>query len=442
MPADAQHRSGTSRQIKRAYQKAGPRVSEADIRRAQRGNELQQRAERILKAERQKKINQQKREEKEKKDREARKRMGIPEPTIGFVGPSQIRMSQFFGQEGKRKEGKAGVTTDEEPSDVAAAIANINWDAPHAEDPDADFDQQLEDICRERESATVSIGRPGSQTIKGRPSSSLLGPDARHVPEEKDGEEDYKVPAAVTTVQKSSPTSQRRIDGVDSPSIITQNGVGAHRPTHLSQAEVIVRIDEPWDEEIELVEDWNDFLVSNSQIEREISLEAGQKLPMSQRSFPISSFPEMDFTDEELSDLPSPSSTHDVVANAKGAEKAMNLRSPKGLHYIQSHDFVEGVRPLNGPSRATTEEHSKIEQSQEIGLPNQTAINDGSSDFDDSELDDLLQACPTPTKKVQQQDSKALLPNQPARPETVQSLCYALPDDFLMSTQELQEFTD
>ncbi|KAI9797307.1 MAG: hypothetical protein M1835_001325 [Candelina submexicana] len=443
MPGDARHRVGTSRQIRRHYQKNGPRVSEAEVRRAQRGCELQQRAERIQKAERQRKINQRKKEEKEQKDREARKRMGIPEPAIGCVGPSQIRMSQFFGREERRKEGKAHVTTHEEASTLAAALANIDWDALNEEDSDVDIDQHKVNICRARNNA-VSHGKPASQTIKGQSSSTSSGAQGIHLQEkqEEKKKKDCEPPAAVKAVLKSNQTPQSRMDGIDSLPSAMQNDTEAHLPAHLSQAEVIVRIDEPWDEETELVEDWNNFLVSNTQIEREISLVSGQKLPMTQSSSPMSSFPDLDSTDEEPSDPPSPGPTQRVAANANNEEERKSSRSPSRLGYMPTHASAERVHLLQRPSKAIIKGCSGIVQSPRIESAHQTAISDRFSDFDDPELDDLLQEYPTSTAKPQQLELQPSRPIQTACLETPTSVCYALPDDFLMSTQELRDFTE
>ncbi|KAI9704919.1 MAG: hypothetical protein M1836_006699 [Candelina mexicana] len=442
MPADARHRVGTSRQIRRHYQKNGPRVSEAEIRRAQRGCELQQRAERIQKAERQRKINQRKKEEKEQKDREARKRMGIPEPAVGYVGPSQIRMSQFFGREGRRKEGKAQVTTHEEASTLAAAIASIDWDALNEEDSDVDIDPHKVNILRARNNF-VSNGKPESQTIDGQSPSANSGAQAIHLPEQQEEKKkDCEPLATVNAVLKSNQIPQSRIDGIDSLPSVMQNDTEAHLPAHLSQAEVIVRIDEPWDEESELVEDWNNFLVSNTQIEREISLVSGQKLPMTQSSLPMASFADLDFTDEELSDPPSPGPTQRVAANANDEEERKGSRSPSRLEYMLTHTSAERVPLLQRPSKAVMKECSGIVQSPRIESAHQTAISDRFSDFDDPELDDLLQEFPTSTAKPQQLELQPSRPIQTACLEMPTSLCYALPDDFLMSTQELRDFTE
>ncbi|KAI9717905.1 MAG: hypothetical protein M1812_004432 [Candelaria pacifica] len=441
MLADARHREGTSRQIKRAYQKSGPRVSEADIRRAQRGNELQQRAERIQKAERQRKVNQQKRHEKEQKDREVRKRMGIPEPAIGCVGPSQIRMSQFFGREGNRKEDEAIITANDVTSTGSTALASLEWNTLQGGDLDVEFDQPLEQGFGERNSF-ASIGRPASQPVREDPCSSRLGAKAKDMPVVvKDQEGVCKPQATDETVQKSNRTSQRRTDDKDNFPSADHNDIETHLAAHLSQAEVIVRIDEPWDEESDLVEDWNHFLVSNTQIEREISSMDGLKQPMSQDMLPKSSFSDLDFTDEELSDF---GAMGNVETDSHDKEKEKILRSSNRLCYTSSHGFSESARPSSIANRTISKQFNEIEQSRSKESPHQTAINDRSSDFDDPELDDLLQEYPTSriTVKAQQRDSKVSRSLQPVCQDTTESLCYALPDDFLMSTQELREFVD
>ncbi|KAL8959652.1 MAG: hypothetical protein Q9193_003522 [Seirophora villosa] len=94
-PQTVSFRPQTSRQARRAYQKAGgvPRLSEVELRRLERSAELQDRAARI------KAHNDRARENKRKKAEklEARKRMGLAEPAKIKIGPSQLSLGAFVG---------------------------------------------------------------------------------------------------------------------------------------------------------------------------------------------------------------------------------------------------------------------------------------------------------------------------------------------------------
>ncbi|KAL8731882.1 MAG: hypothetical protein Q9166_003166 [cf. Caloplaca sp. 2 TL-2023] len=93
------YRPQTSRQAKRAYQKAGatPRISAAEQRRIDRAAELEERRARIRAHNLKAKENKRKRAEKEERERDARKRMGIQGPIKNDVGPSQLRLGAFMG---------------------------------------------------------------------------------------------------------------------------------------------------------------------------------------------------------------------------------------------------------------------------------------------------------------------------------------------------------
>ncbi|KAI4148676.1 MAG: hypothetical protein L6R39_002721 [Caloplaca ligustica] len=104
-PQAVSFRPQTSRQARRAYQKAGgvPRLSEVELRRLQRSAELQERAARIKAHNDRAKENKRKKSEKLEREREARKRMGIPEPTKLKIGSSQLSLGAFVGAAFKKE---------------------------------------------------------------------------------------------------------------------------------------------------------------------------------------------------------------------------------------------------------------------------------------------------------------------------------------------------
>lgn len=70
-------RAQTSTEVKKAYKKNGPAVSERTHKQLQRGYELEQRAAREREAEKRRKLAKEKREEKERKEKAARKQLGV-----------------------------------------------------------------------------------------------------------------------------------------------------------------------------------------------------------------------------------------------------------------------------------------------------------------------------------------------------------------------------
>ncbi|KAI4266808.1 MAG: hypothetical protein LQ337_008655 [Flavoplaca oasis] len=100
------YRPQTSRQAKRAYQKAGatPRISAVEQRRIDRAVELEDRAARIRLHNVRARENKRKKAEKDEKDRELRKRMGIQEPSKFKIGPSQQSLGAFVGVGLKHKK--------------------------------------------------------------------------------------------------------------------------------------------------------------------------------------------------------------------------------------------------------------------------------------------------------------------------------------------------
>ncbi|KAL8833201.1 MAG: hypothetical protein Q9170_004423 [Blastenia crenularia] len=98
MPPQAiSFRPQTSRQAKKAYQKAraSPRLSEADLRRVKRSEELEERAARIRAHNTRARENKRKKAEKLQRERETRKRMGVPEPAKIKISSSQLNLGAF-----------------------------------------------------------------------------------------------------------------------------------------------------------------------------------------------------------------------------------------------------------------------------------------------------------------------------------------------------------
>ena len=127
-PTPLTRRPQTLKQAKRAFRKSGGevRLSESEKAAIERRVQLQERADRINEREARRKANIKKREEKRQREKEARHRMGISTPPSrqGIqVGPSQLHLSDFMCAGVKRKrenmmngvEKEAAIQKQEEP---------------------------------------------------------------------------------------------------------------------------------------------------------------------------------------------------------------------------------------------------------------------------------------------------------------------------------------
>ena len=139
-PPPQRHAPTTLKKAKKAYQKASaiPHLSEAELARIKRLEELEEKHERMRERERKRLLNKKKREEKIAKEKEIRKNMGLPEPGAPYIGPSQVRISQFIkggkkvasNQASKQEKDKQDEDDDEEmplselDEEVLAALAS------------------------------------------------------------------------------------------------------------------------------------------------------------------------------------------------------------------------------------------------------------------------------------------------------------------------------
>ena len=117
-PPPPRHAPTTLKQAKKAYKKASavPRLSEAELARIQRLQEREEKHERMRERERKRLLNRKKRDEKIANEKEMRKKMGLPDPGAPYVGPSQVRISQFV-KGGKKVTFERGDDHDKEEQD-------------------------------------------------------------------------------------------------------------------------------------------------------------------------------------------------------------------------------------------------------------------------------------------------------------------------------------
>jgi hypothetical protein len=106
------HMKTTSRQAKADFRKHGPRVSDAELRKIERRDELEARANRLKELEKKRKLSKRKREEKDEREQDAKRRMGIGVATqLAGFSHSQKRMKSgmetFLGK--MKSNGKENV---------------------------------------------------------------------------------------------------------------------------------------------------------------------------------------------------------------------------------------------------------------------------------------------------------------------------------------------
>ncbi|KAL8734749.1 MAG: hypothetical protein Q9181_003089 [Wetmoreana brouardii] len=162
------YRPQTSRQAKRAYQKAGatPRLSAVEQRRIERAAELEERAARIRAHNLRARENKRRKAEKLEKEREARKRMGIPDQVKKEIGPSQLSLGEFVKTGSKRKsetcyspvsksstvhsaDCACSVSEMDRPDKPAAASSSLNAPMPHASPKQSVISRSCKTTCEE-----------------------------------------------------------------------------------------------------------------------------------------------------------------------------------------------------------------------------------------------------------------------------------------------------
>jgi hypothetical protein len=108
------HIKTTTRQAKADFRKHGPRISDTELRKMERRDELEARAERVRELEKKRKQSKRKREEKEERGRDAKQRMGIGLATqLAGFSHTQKRMKTgmeaFVGKAKAQSNGKENV---------------------------------------------------------------------------------------------------------------------------------------------------------------------------------------------------------------------------------------------------------------------------------------------------------------------------------------------
>ncbi|KAL9578528.1 MAG: hypothetical protein Q9212_005662 [Teloschistes hypoglaucus] len=259
-------RPQTSRQAKKAYQKAGasPRLSAQEKRRIERNAELAARAERIRIHNLRAQDNKRKKAERLEREREARKRMGIPEPVKENVGPSQLRLGSFL-------TAKSNLTKVKEECDFPLSPPEEFFKDEEADDHDDSKNPVLKQQCLDEPANPVSSPRGSSiaptgtslNLAAGKPSNSPIP----HIPKPD------RTKTPLKKVEKKSMSPASLMPPPPRPPPRAKPHQVSSVPKIKSQCEV------PNLASSDSVEaDWADFFTSNTQVEREISDDQNQPL--------------------------------------------------------------------------------------------------------------------------------------------------------------------
>lgn len=305
-PPPPRHAPATLKQAKKAYRKASaiPRLSEAELARIQRLQERDEKHERMRERERKRLLNRKKRDEKIAKEKELRKKMGLPEPGAPYIGPSQVRISQFV------KGGKK--VTFEQAGDKGKE-----------EEEDEDEDMPLSELDEEVLAALASPvseksktprkplqrldgNRALSQDMKGRDSS----PETMVA-----GDDDW------TSMFVSNTQIQRELSTDDDEEEEEKPGTAQPRVPPSVETPAAIEADDTADlfalistQDLEDAEDFDQSVLSASTQYPDFTAEELRELETSERPASASThYP--DFSEEELRDLgmterPTSASTH------------------------------------------------------------------------------------------------------------------------------------
>ncbi|KAI9821075.1 MAG: hypothetical protein M1827_003809 [Pycnora praestabilis] len=394
----------TLRQAKKAYKKSTTVISETERRQIERNAVLKERADSIAKRERQKKTNQQKRESKETKDRETRRKMGIPEPGLVNLSPRQVRMSQFFGRGPRSKQTGDDKDLEEDDSTDSNIIQEGHVIVRGLLQEQSDAVRN----CQYRQSAATCKEGPAQQQ-KQSCNENIIQADRILLRERSDD-----------CSHTSSSIRHKKSETVTSPPLLPPP--------------VIVRINASWDEQPEPEDNWDDFLASNTQIARELSVDTklGNTKKLSSRTPDFVLHPQLidgelngamsqgleksaDYTEKHLRAMNSPSVQADLLL-MKEENSALTT-------IILSEVIHDPVRKTKAPDHTVRE----------------NVVSSKSFDeFQDSETEDLLQAMETPTGVANVQNVNHTVREVSPSQKIINSICTPTLEDFEWSSQELR----
>ena len=455
-------RPQTLRQARRAYQKAGAttRLSAGQIRQLERSAELQERADRIREREYKRKANLKKKNEKIEREREARARMGIPSPVNEDVGASQMRLGAFLTVGMEANTRCEGIQNQQILQGCCQEL--LEEDPPASAQRDTSTRSPLQPqsgnraikLPSSRTTPEVKPLRPSTAMLSSRcsiqSSNSIACKDSKNVPVEslarpsnhcdveqlpkqtlrpsKSAQTEQltaKAPARPPNQYPTKPypkqTSQTsKTAQMLPPPLPISKPMSRITPQRVSQSPGNV-LPKPQP----IVDEWAAFLVSNTQIEREIctpdtfdSLIATSKCDNLSISTTPSRFLARGKFDPTSTPCPAPTSTTKAAERKSGPEDLLAQTSAQDLQYM-----IE-VKQEPHPDQIAKNENEEPEFGDDI-----TDL-----DLEGAVLQVEQAATPKPEGclQVKREDNEM-------QPKQMDSFC---DDDFGISTQELRDLVD
>ena len=382
------HRPQTLKQAKKAYRKSGGavRLSESEKAILERRAVLQERADRIKEREARRKANLKRKEERLQREREARHRMGIPTPPTKEriqVGPSQLHLSGFMYAGEKRKsndeieeeEKEAGTRKQEEllvqeqqerpieparspqPLQTFSANANPTWMMPsqvvNANPP------KVRDFAPQGNRTSPGGTRPARNPLQAKSANPTIQPkpSAGH-------QYIYGLQHKASYLQKpqTSPMDQpplrTPVQATDTRSTVFQKPPLIPLP---SKAESIPE------------DNFDDFFVSNTQIQRELSPPLTPPARPTSHAIPTTRPPTP----------PMPASPFNLPPANEDTANLLAFLSTQDLDFSLDPTQIRPTAPPNEPDepKISPAEEEEDEEEEEEGEE---------EDFPDAELEDIV----------------------------------------------------
>lgn len=347
------HRPQTLKQAKKAYRKSGgtTRLSESEKAILERRAVLQERADRIKEREARRKANLKRKEERVQREREVRHRMGIPTPPTKeglHVGPSQLHLSGF----------------------MYAGVKMKTEDKVEEDETEDGIQKQGERVVQEQQEHPMEPpkSRQPLQTFPANASPHWIMPSqpmnanppkVPYLAQQANQTSPKRTPPARAPLQAKSanPTTQQKpLAGNKNIGGLQANASYLQRPLHSEHQGAATKPTLPSKPEA-IPEDYlDDFFVSNTQIQRELS--PPPTPPAKSTPHTIS-----------IARPPTPSPAFNRPTTAEGTADLLAFISTQDLDFADSLTQLPPLAPQHSP-------HNRLKFDDE--------------DFPDSELEDIV----------------------------------------------------
>ena len=455
-PSAVSSRPQTLRQARRAYQKAGAttRLSERQMKQLERSAELQERADRIKERENRRKANLKKKNERIEREREARARMGIASPVREDVGPSQMRLGAFLAVGVGVKTTCEGIQSKREGCDD---VVVEEGPPPSAQRPS-----------------------PARSPLQARSVNDIIKPMAKSSPDIKPANPSTAMPPPPRPIQQKPQSSPRPQDGAkkltkptarppDKHLIKTsldlcsskptlKTSTGPSRPGTMPPPPPLPRVKPPLKPPNKpppkasfqrpskvplkvppnpqpITDEWAAFLVSNTQIEREICT---PKAPLSSstkktsETLSVTKTPHLFLTPSDSDSASTPCPAGPRKLSKPSAEEVLALICTQDLLFDDEVDQeLNSVNTIGKPGKHVRQEEERDRRRLEQEFGNDLRV----CDFEGA----VLQAEPKASPIEKPQPWKKESQRKPQQQQRTDSFW---DDEFDISTQEFRELVD